>query len=119
MTHEPTTAADVAAAPNHQDTIAIPTNLLEALGTIALMPVTILLQAWCIWLLWAWFALPTWGALTFAQAIGLGCVVAFLHVRAPVRGQPTPSLWGMLQYCVIMLVCLGIGGILRCCGAGS
>lgn len=113
------TTADVAATLNRQDTVAVPVNLLESLGILALLPITILLQAWCIWLLWGWFALPPWGALTFAQAVGLGCLVSFLRVRAPVKGMPAPGLKETLHYCGIMLFCLGIGGILRLCGAGS
>lgn len=101
------------------ETVAVPVNLLESLGILALLPITLLLHAWGIWLLWGWFALPPWGALTFAQALGLGCLLSFLRVRAPVKGQPLPGLSGTLAYCGALLVCVGIGGVLRLCGAGS
>lgn len=101
------------------ETVAVPAAFLKGVGLLALLPVIILQHAWCLWLMWGWFALPSWGALTFAQALGLSGLVMLLRARTTPKGQPGPGLSDTIAYMIGLLFILGIGGVLRLCGAGS
>lgn len=46
-------------------------------------------QAWCLTLLWQWYALPGWGALSMKAAFGLALMVSLLRLRAGSKTDPS------------------------------
>lgn len=45
-------------------------------------------QAWCLTLLWQWYALSNWGALPMEAAFGLSLMVSLLQMRAASKNGP-------------------------------
>jgi hypothetical protein len=45
-------------------------------------------QAYCMTLVWGWYAPAGWGSLSMKASFGLALIVALLRLRAPSKNEP-------------------------------
>lgn len=86
---------------------------LGAIFLVALIGLPIALwQAYCLTILWGWYAPPVWGfVLTMKDAIGLALIVGLLRMKA--AGKNEPDLADRISMAIIgPALTLGFGWIL-------
>ncbi|NYS09362.1 hypothetical protein PBR31_00049 [Xanthomonas phage PBR31] len=86
--------------------------VIVLLGTLAFIPLFIVLDGWVLSIIWGWIAVPVFHlpVLSIAQAVGITSIITYFKST---KGKPNDDSYWMLRWFARIALCMTIAFIAK------